>query len=188
MEKSYSSQKGFGMIMIVIIVTAVLVLATVVWFLLARDDSSSDSAQNTLFSGSYFAVLDRGEALQCMWQVPENTAGEHQAGQGELYTDGNSRGYSTAAFEAQGGTTAVFAVFEPEYVYTWFATPGSNNIVGTKIPVNQLESAYQNMSGDEQQQAVDIRANDYSFECEPWEVDESLLTPPSDVNFTEITP
>lgn len=198
MNKSYTNQKGFGMIMIVIIVAAVLALGAVGWFVLAREDSDESSssteatseeaetADNASFSGSYFDALERGEALQCQWRVPEDLAGEYQVGEGQFYTDGESRGYTEATFETDGVSTTAYAIFDSEYVYSWFNLPGVGT-TGTKFPMTQLESDYNEMSETEQQQAIDIRA-DYSFDCEPWTVDESILTPPTDVTFTEITP
>lgn len=195
------NQRGIAPAVLAAIIAGVILLAGGTFLLFAgnSDQSSNSETAETAntpgseqlsdspgdFTGSYFDAIGRGDPVQCKWRVPEELAGEFQVGEGDFYTDGVSRGRSDATFQNNGANFAAHSILTSDAVYNWTELPGGSGSVGFKLPRADLEAASDDLSPQEQQQAQEIRAQ-YSFNCQPWTVDESKFELPAGVTFSEV--
>lgn len=188
-------ETGIAPLVVAIIITLVLAIGGSAWYFGLREggrtstsesstsDATAPASEDLSFSGGYFDAIGRGRALECNWRAPEDSVGQMQAGQGKLYTDGNSRGRSEAAFEINGATTGAYAIFTKDTVYNWAQLP-SGTAIGTKISRSALEASGESLTEEQRRQGAAFSAK-YNFDCKPWTVDEAKFTPPEDVEFRE---
>jgi hypothetical protein len=193
------NQKGFAPIVIILVVIAAVIVGAGAFLYTSRDDSEDATLSDTptatetethdeagSFSGSYFSAIEKGEALECTWRVPEELASEFQVGEGQFYTDGKSRGRAEASFKNNDAVFTTHSVFNQDAIYNWTELPESGPTVGFKISQESLKQMDSELSAEERQQAEQIRA-EYQFDCEPWNVDEAKFKLPAGVSFTEIS-
>jgi hypothetical protein len=199
MKELRKDEKGFSVLAVALILVLLLAVGGGVWYYGMRDDgsesartgsgetSSETAASDMRFAGSYFDAIGRGQPLECDWRVPEDSLGPNQAGEGKLYTDGSNRGRSEAAFIVSDRPTNTYAIIIDDNIYQWTDIGGQS--VGIIISKAAAEASAGSLSEEDRQQGT-AYAVKYSFDCQPWTVDESKFVLPEGVEFSEapITP
>lgn len=189
MNNNLKNQAGVAPMIIVVIIVAILAIGAAGWYVFSRnnDDSANTNDNNTTeiteqnIEGSYFDVIATGSPMECNWDL--NYDGEALVTNGKLYTDGSNRGRSEATYQDDGQSAQSYTLIDANYVYNWVVSGGS--AFGSRIDRANVEGGEVNEALFKASPSVDLNA-DYKFDCKSWTVDENLLTPPSDVNFTEL--
>lgn len=185
MKSKFEKQAGASPILIVIIIVVTLAIGAVGWYVFTRDsDDNSDNNQTeeqqaTVIEGDMFKAASQGQALECDWEL--NYDEPAQLTEGKFYTDGVN-GRSEASYEYEDQTYQAIAIINEDRTYHW-----SEPIRGTKvqgISDDRAEYEAREPKYDLLDTSIDVNFNvDYIFTCQPWTVDESIFTPPTDVKF-----
>lgn len=179
------NQAGAAPILIVIIIVTLLAIGGVVWYVVTRNsddntnDGQNDQTQTTTIEGDMFKAASQGQALECDWALDYD--GPAEITSGKFYTDGTN-GRSEATYEYDGQSYQALAVINEDRTYHW-----SEPVRGTKIQgISDVRAKYEAREPkyDLLEDAVDVDFNAaYTFTCTPWTVDESIFTPPTDLQF-----
>ena len=138
----------------------------------AEEASTSTQTEETLSS-----LTSGGQARQC----DIDYKGEKGEGSGKVYTDGQGRGRMTIDVKAADGKQSqINTLVTKENAYLWFASGGQS--FGFSFSVDAFKDT---SSNSPIASTGGVGPNEkFTTECTGWSVDEGLLTPPSDVNFT----
>lgn len=179
------------------IVVAILVLGGGAYFVLSgKDDSKTTNSQaqstdqtettnqnsdsaNPESSGNLKTLLAAGKAQKCTMKY----SGDSGSGDGTMYSNGSDRGLMTMNYQTEQGNSGVSNVlYNKDKVYTW------STVNGQTFGMIFEKSGYESQSSSSSQSGTSKSAPDpnekFDLNCSAWNVDESILTPPSDVNFT----
>ena len=196
------NQKGIATVLLVAIVAGVLLVGGGAAFMLLRSDESATESASTEsgessetsmlaepagareLSGSYFDVVAAGNPVQCSWRAPEELASQYQIGEGQMYTDGVNKAYVTGSFDVDGTEAISNTLIDEEFLYVWTEIPGFGKN-GSKIARAEAEAADEDLTDEERQQAEAYQA-EYSFNCQPWTVDEAVFELPGDITFADL--
>lgn len=174
-------------------VAVVAVLGVGAYFLFGNkdNDTANNSTANTNTSansqtatsdqpesGNIYSLADAGTARTCTFTYTGSTG----TGTGTMYADGKGRGLMTMKVETSSGKTLTTnTLLLSDKVYGW---TGSTGFVYKKSTLESGQSQSSSSSGSSSTTADPSK--NYSLKCAGWTVDESMLTVPSDVNFTSI--
>ncbi|GMU74448.1 MAG: hypothetical protein AMXMBFR44_6450 [Candidatus Campbellbacteria bacterium] len=153
----------------IIIIIAVLAIGGFAYFG-RRDDTDTGRV-----SGTIGDLMTREGDWKCTWSFEK----EGMRSDGTVYTSGKR--FKSDVESTQDNTTLVaHSISDGTTVYTW------TNLApyGTKFDVASVEGGTVDVEANPQAQMF---ADEYSFECEPWTADESAFTPPTGINFTDLS-
>jgi hypothetical protein len=119
-------------------------------------------------TGGIAQLLGLNKSMKCTWDKLQ----EKDSIKGEVYLSGDKY-YQEVTFPDNG---KFFALIDGEYFYTW----------NTRVPGGTKAKLDKNNPGDVNKTVTDATENN-EFTCVPWVVDESKLTAPSDIAFTDNT-
>lgn len=185
MKLKLRNQAGAAPILIVIIIVVILAVGVVGWYVFTRnndnksDGNQTEEPQSTAIEGDMFKAASQGQALECDWTL--NYDGPAEITEGKFYTDGTN-GRSEASYEYDEQNYQAFAIINEDRTYHWSEPSRSAKIQG----ISDVRSKYEAREPkyDVLENAVDVDFNaDYKFTCIPWTVDESIFTPPTDLQF-----
>ncbi len=146
------------------------------------DNTSTNETTETKIEGNLASMTEGGKALVCDMDY----TGENGASKGKMYTDGKGRGRITMDIETTRGNSGQSnTLVHSKKVYTWTKT--DSGTFGMVMDINALSSGGSNSpSGSDSQSAN----KNFNMSCKKWAIDESILTVPTDVNFTSppVTP
>lgn len=171
----------------IIVGVAVLVVAVGGFFVInnSGDDSSSNneevisSSDETTELASINSLLARGENAKCTYNYTDDAGNNSQ---GTAYFTGN-RMFGDFSVTQVDGTSLQSNVLRLDTTqYVWDSTKKE----GYKIDLSVIETQEGESSDTSQNEAVD-QDEEFEFKCTSWNVDESLLEVPSDVNFIDNT-
>lgn len=100
---------------------------------------------------------------------------------GIVYISNNKQFYGEFETADENGTYNSRMLYMPDHVYIW--DPDTNE--GFKMPNKEADLSGMDFNEYESTPQIDYSAN-YDFDCSHWGVDNSKLTPPSDVTFSDI--
>lgn len=181
MKLKKNKQAGFGPILLIIIVGVVLILGVALWWIFTQnnnnDTSDTKEEQPIVIEGTMFDAIKQGEPLECDWKL--NYDGPAELTEGKFYTDGTN-GRSESSYEYEGKTYPAIAIINEDRTYHWSPDRGfKSGISDDRARYEAREPKY-----DLLDTSIDVNFNvDYTFTCKPWTVDESLFTPPEDLEF-----
>lgn len=187
MNQNRIKQSGAGAIVIIVAVIVVIGVIALLWWAFARSNETTDNDQTQetteplTITGTYFDAVSNGRALQCDWTV--DYEGEVMVPKGTLYTDGANRGLSEAT-TVGANPKQTYTLVDEQHVYNWVV--GGSSTLATKVDRGNVENLPFDEALIDDSQSIDLNAP-YIFDCEAWTVDESKLTPPSDVQFVDLT-
>lgn len=142
----------------------------------ASDDDSIETSQ--VAQESIIDLFESGENVMCTWSYDE----EDSSGQGSVYI---ANGQMKQEFSDENSAGNVLYI--DNTIYYW----ASASDEGFKFTAENLSSAEANLGkANYGSQLAAAAANlnlnqNYAFDCSPWIADASVLTPPSDVTFTD---
>lgn len=169
----------------ILIVLAVVLVVGGVWWFGFKDTSDSDpqSQQPNEESASSLSslndLLSRNQDLMCVYSDSQD---DGTTSSGTVYL---SRGRMSGTFSTNSpGEDPVkgHVISDGQSQYTW--EEGSDE--GLKFDLSQTASENGDTEEADGDQAANIdRDTDYQFQCEEWPVDESVFTPPANVEFKD---
>ena len=177
--------------LIVASVVGLIVLGGGAYYLVSNNSSNSSSETTQSSSAnttantaepekqqtSFSTLSKSGKAQKCDFEY----SSEKGSGTGTMYTDGNGRGRMTATYNTSKGEGTSNTIVTADKAYGWFETAGKTT--GFVYDKAKLEKATSNVRGATS--GPDVNQN-FSVNCSDWSVDESMLTPPTNVNFQTI--
>ncbi len=171
------------------VIGGVVVLALVVGFIMlskdkggeertlqpnVADTSNVKTESKTTGARSLRSLMGLGTALKCTYGIAQDgVTGVSYIANGKVRTDAEVHGRTTETFSS---------IMDSEYIYTW----GSALPEGMKMKISDMEAmgSAKTSGGQVGQQGPDLDTS-YDYNCDPWTVDARVLTPPSNVTFTD---
>lgn len=151
-----------------------------------KDNSGSGSEQaqdagsgQTTISGTLQDLFARGTSMQCDFSYADE---QGASAEGTVYVSGDKmRGMFTSSVDGTAYTSSM--IQDGTYSYVW----SEDQKQGTKFKVDpaELEAAQEELKT--QQESPDLQNMQVDYSCRPWTPDSSMFTPPSDVEFIDMT-
>lgn len=135
----------------------------------------------SFLSGTIEDLLKIGKDLQCESQYSENG----YTSQAKTYISNNKFRTDAEVVVQEGQKMTTHSIIDGDWIYVW--NDQSSN--GTKMKLEEVKNQQQpaETEGDPATaQSANINQK-VDFDCSSWDVDESLLTPPSEINFSDIS-
>lgn len=168
------------MMIIGAVVVAILVAASAAYLVMSSNKSAGDdsmmseekmSEDSMMSKSSIKGLLGTGKNVTCTIKYSENSSA------GTIYVAGERmRGDFTTA----GVSEESHMINDGEYSWVWTGSQGFKS----KIDDTKMDASPAPASGDSKE--VDLN-KEVDMDCSSWSVDESMLTPPADVKFTDAT-
>lgn len=159
----------------------VVIIIAVLAYTMVSKSSKTGQAPTTAEStqpqqatrGSIKSLLGMGKSETCDIVYPDGN------GKGTIYVvDKKMRGDFTTMVNNQSMENHM--IQDGDYVYFWSGTQG------TKMKVSTIATPTPGATVGQQPQGADLN-KDVDYKCSSWSVDNSKLTPPADVKFTDLT-
>lgn len=163
------------------LVVVLLAIAGAGTYFLTRGNTDTSQSGNQIDqsegtnNASFTSVANGGKALQCTFTYD----GASGSGSGTMYGDGDGRGLMTMEVNtAKGNTGTSKTLVTSDKAYGWFESNGQ------KTGFTYDKSTFENRGTSQSGSTGGTDPNrEFVMDCEPWTLDESLLTVPNDVNF-----
>ena len=166
------------------IVVAIVIIAAGVYFFTrsgseenntkGESGSVSSADQDNQQNSSLKSLMALGKSQKCEFKSTD----EQGTAEGVFYiSNGKSRGDISATYQGQASKT--YMIYDNNTSYIWM--DGSNT--GFKMAIDAKDSQ---STATDQSQGVDPN-KDYKFDCDSWNADNSMFTPPSNVEFKDFS-
>lgn len=178
-----------------IIASVLLLILAIVLFLLFKKNpvdsstsSQSDSmlpkattndSDSSIFSGSIFDLAKSGGNVMCSYETED----EKYKMTGKSYISGKKmRMISTTTLAGQPPVES-HMISDGEWFYSW-----SNAMPqGMKMKISEIEKSTAPTTPGDQSAQVDKLKQDYDFECNKWNPDNSMFDLPANVEFMDVS-
>lgn len=143
-----------------------------------KSDDDVDS-----FTGNLMDVLKMGKAVKCTGTY----TGEEGSMDMTVYASGE-KSYSEMTFDlGEEGTMESYSIYDGDWMYSW-----NNMGMASKMKVSDMEELAGDMPEAEDYEGADAETpqafqQDFNYKCRPWIADNSKFTPPSDIEFVDLT-
>jgi hypothetical protein len=138
--------------------------------------SAKETAQP--FSGSVMDLLKLGKSTKCVLEAKNGV----DITSGTTYISGNKARSDYQASVIEGETMSGYYISDGTWMYTWNDNYKEQAI---KFKIDQMPTA------DTQAQKDSVKTSDLQdkmdYKCYPWSADQSMFTPPADLNFVDYT-
>lgn len=145
-----------------------------------QQPSSNESRTNS----NLFALAESGKSQKCTFSY----SGENGNSNGTVYSDGNKRGLMKMNIATkQGNSGESNTLFLNNKIYTW--TISNGNTFGMVFDRDTLETQKQQPTTPStlpSNQSAEQISHSYDMDCQPWSVDETMLTVPTNINFSSM--
>lgn len=158
-----------------------------------ESEKMSDSSMDTkMFSGKLADLLSSGDDYTCEYKYTDD---DGSSSEGMMYVTSRGQRMSGdfAYTDVEGSTTRSYMINDGTYIYTWSAeaAQGYKMLIPDGDFEAYLEDA-ENMaadySNDENSNPLSMNEmNNVEYDCKSWNVDESVFTPPTDVDFVDFS-
>ena len=186
---------------LLIIVVAVVVIGGGAWLLLQPEEEMSpstdatdtsavsdtdemESVESSSFTGSdtLAALMQLGASVRCDFVSTDEDGTDSE---GTFYTD-QSRFRVDAETSTDGETYVSHMINDDERVYVWGETPeGMMGITFSGEDMEPTEPESYELPAGSDEEYVDMSQR-VAYDCGRWNVDASVFTPPSDVEFSDM--
>lgn len=181
-------------VLAVVAVVVVVLLAGGTYMMISKNNkhgtsnsSSTSSSSQTeqanieqAESGNIFSIADAGKAKKCTYTYT-SSSGE---GTGTMYSDGKGRAFMTVDIKTEKDNTGkTSTLLLSDKVYGWTETKGKT--IGFIYDKSKFTSGSSSNTSATGPNNVDPNKQ-FKLSCSGWNVDESVLTVPQDVNFTSL--
>lgn len=140
--------------------------------------SQRGEAGEKSIAGSIKDILGMGQSLKCVWNQPQ----DDKEVKGTMYVS-DKKFRQMVNFPQEDKNIEINTISDGEYIYTWGGFSGNNQ--GTKFKIEELNKITPPPVADEKPaENVDLEKK-LDYKCSPWSADQSMFTPPSDVNFVD---
>ncbi len=151
----------------------ILVAGSSRWF--GGDTIEGDTLED--FRGSVSDLYKLGKDITCTFERSDD-AGTMS---GTVYVTGEKMRGDFQITQAGGESFDSHTISDGEWIYTWGAT--QLGYVGTKIKITETEDVEQTGEASETPNLDE----EFDYKCNSWNVDNSLLVPPSDIEFQDLS-
>lgn len=142
-----------------------------------RQPLETESEEKSI-TGSIKEIMGMGQSLKCSWSQSQ----DNQEIRGSVYISGN-KFRQTVFMPIENETVEVNSISDSEYIYTWGGFGGENQ--GTKFKIAEFSNITP-PPADEGSPSGSVNLEEkLDFKCSPWIVDQSLLVPPTNINFVD---
>ena len=183
--------------LIVAIVVAVVILGVAAFFVLGGSDnkdtqqsqgapdqasqSQNEQSSDQSNKGNLQTLNASGKTQKCTMKY----SGEGGSSEGIMYSDGNGRGLMTTNMTTeQGNTGTANTLMTADKVYSWTTTNGQT--MGFVFDKSTFEAQQSTTSDSSETSKTPDPNQNFELNCSSWDVDESILSPPSNVNFSSL--
>ncbi|MCR4274971.1 MAG: hypothetical protein NUW02_02900 [Candidatus Campbellbacteria bacterium] len=126
------------------------------------------------FSGTMFDLFDRGGKWKCTWEQKTSDLNA----QGNIFISGKK--FKSETISSSGSITlAAQALSDGEFFYAWTSLAP----IGIRTDLSELKKEAQKNTP----QTGEL-GKDYTFDCQPWKVDDAAFTIPMDIVFSPVPP
>ncbi len=137
---------------------------------------------NGSITGKIEDLFAQNKPLSCSF----SQSNDNSKSNGTIYVaDNKIRGNFTTTIEGQPPIES-FIIQDSQYFYSWTLTPPQ----GTKIKIDKLtEQTDQTETGQPNEASTDfnnLEQQNITYDCQPWTIDQSVFSPPEDINFTDL--
>ena len=133
------------------------------------------------FTGNLMDLLKLGKAVKCTGSF----SGEDGSMNMVVYASGK-KSYSEMEVDAgEDGMLKTYSIFDGEWMYNW-----NDMGMATKMNVSDMEDLEKDMpAADDFEQGEKPQAfqQQFDYKCAPWISDNSKFTPPSDIEFMDLS-
>lgn len=131
-------------------------------------------------TGNIFTLSESGKSQKCTFTY----SGDNGNGEGTMYADGNGRGLMKMDLETERGNSGENnTLILSDKVYTWTISNGQT--FGMTMDKSTMQNGGAGSGTDAGRTSTSTNANQsFDMQCQNWTVDESMLTVPSNVSFT----
>ncbi len=144
------------------------------------------SGDENSFTGSLKDLLALGKSLMCTVTFKD----ESGEGKSVSYVSGEKMRSDVEMKDAGGKQFSSHTIIDGQWMYIWDDTKK-----GTKMKLEEPEKTAKedvpdmpDIPGQEQQESTKTDLNEeYDYKCVPWVPNNSKFTPPTDVEFTDLT-
>ena len=137
-------------------------------------------ATSGLIKGNIQDLFARGANIQCTFKYDD----EGNNTEGTIYLSGKKMRGNFSLTQGDGTVFASNIIRDENYGYTWM----EGQEQGTKIKIETTEEISETTKENNKKNelfALDDKNIDY--DCKPWNVDNSMFTPPSNVKFQDLS-
>lgn len=176
---------------IAIAVALTLGVAAFIYIVYGQDsgDTTQNNNQGTVVNGKnvtaeeFGELYSNGQTRQCSYTRKTDTLNL----EGNFYFS-NNRSYAKITSTQSGTTTKINQIFKSDESYTW--TEGETSGIRIKTTADELKKEYQSsmdQADPAARQKAEQEAKETVISCTSWKVDESKFTPPTTVDFREVS-
>lgn len=142
----------------------------------SENSNIEGETQGTEIQGNLQSLRSDGNARECTFSYSDGNG----SGNGKMYTDGKGRGRIIIDLVTERGNAGQSnTLTNSDKTYSWTTTTGGS--FGFVFDTSTIQT--QN-TGSPTTSSSAAAGKDFSLKCKDWSVDESILTVPTDVNFT----
>lgn len=160
-------------------VVAVVVLGALGWYLMGSKSATPEAAGTTTNqpsqttqkqTGTIATLIGFGQSLKCDVTITDPKA----PGAGTIYvSQGKMRGEFNVS--SQGKALQAYMINDTQNIYTWTSIMPQ----GAKMPVSSVSQSKGPSQGYNPETPVE-------YSCATWTADDSIFTPPSNIEFMQI--
>lgn len=159
----------------------VFLLVPLMFLVVGCEKKTADNGnidQEEIFNSSPSEMIKLGKSLHCTFSY--NLEGE-MASAGEFYLDGKNERFrsETMVKDVQSKVEMQSTmIFDKNLMYSWSATPG--------YPAIKMTVQMENQAGSDIQETEQLDWDQNAqYKCKKWNVDDSLFTPPANIDFID---
>src|SRR3990167_280491 len=145
--------------------------------------SGKPATNNPSISGMVKGTLQdlfaRGANLQCTFKYDD----ESNMTDGIVYLSGKKMRGEFSLTQNDGKIMKSHVIRDDVYGYTWL----DGQKQGTKIKIETSEEITKDQEDEKDGELFALDNKDVDYDCKPWIVNKSMFTPPSDVQFQDIS-
>ena len=162
-------------------IAAVLVLGGGYFF---YSQSSGKPANNNqpisgMVKGTLQDLFARETSMQCKFSYDD----EGNKSEGTVYLSGKKMRGDFALSQSDGKSMQSHVIRDDVYGYTWL----EGQKQGTKIKIETSEKITKDQEGEKDGELFALDNKDVDYDCKAWNVDNSMLKPPANINFQDIS-
>lgn len=174
MATTKSSKKSLPLIVIILLVIGVVIVAVGGYFLMNKGKMTGGSLMN---GGNAFTsikdALTKSVSLECEYTDSENVKSKYYIKNGAMRADVES------SDPEQSGSM----IMKDKMLYSWRGKEG----FAMKLTDTEGDSEINSNEGESEMDTMMKDLEEYKDKCKPSVVSDSLFTPPSDVEFSDMS-
>lgn len=145
-----------------------------------KENTTSETKTAESRKASFVAVAGEGESQYCTMKY----SGPKGSGEGKMYTDGEGSGRMEMTLQTEKGNSGTSnQIIKGDKVYSWFETDGKT--IGMIMPLKET-SANTESTTQESQDSNPSPNEDFTLNCEDWDVDPEKFEVPTAVKFIDM--